>query len=264
VLTLRGGVTSHAAVVMRSLGKPAVVGAFGLHVDWEAQTLTCASRPQLTVRRGEVLTVDGSEGVVYVGALPTVSTGQDVNFMTVMQWADKYKRMDVLANADTPEDIAVAQRMGAEGIGLCRTERMFSHPDRINIFRRMILADSPFERATWLLQLQPLFEQDFLDIFRVIGDRPIVIRLLDPPLHEFLPNPKNPSFEEEIRSLAQHLEMDCEECLRRVMDLQESNPMLGFRGCRLSIVYPEITEMQTKAIVGKGRCFSNKVCRSCH
>jgi phosphohistidine swiveling domain-containing protein len=160
VLTMRGGVTSHAAVVMRSLGKPAVVGASGLNVDWEAQTLTSADKPQLTVRRGEVLTVDGSEGVVYAGALPTVSTGQDTNFMTVMQWADKYKRMDVLAYADTPEDIAVAQRMGAEGIGLCRTERMFSHPDRVNFFRRMILSDSPFERATWLLQLQPLFEQD--------------------------------------------------------------------------------------------------------
>jgi pyruvate,orthophosphate dikinase len=255
VLTLRGGLTSHAAVVMRGMGKSAVVGAQGLNLDSAAHTLTSIQNPDITVRTGDTITIDGSTGYVYLGQMPTVSVGQDDNFRTVMQWADRNKRLGVLTNAETVEDVQQAQRMGAEGIGLCRTEHMFFQADRINLFRSMILAQDSHERATWLLKLQPLQQRDFLEIFRIVGDAQVTIRLLDPPLHEFLPSPKSPGFEEEIRGLAQRLEIDPEECQRRVLDLQESNPMLGFRGCRLAIVYPEITEMQTKAIISKFRCW---------
>ena len=245
-----GGVTSHAAVMMRSMGKSGVVGAQNLTVDWDLCTLTSTDNPELVVRTGDTITVDGSQGIVYMGEMPTVSTGTDANFLTVMHWADKYKRMSVLANADTLTQISTAGRLGAEGIGSCRTERMFAHPDCLTHFRRMILSDTTHDRATSLLEMLPKQEEKFLEMFRLVGDHPIVIRLLDPPLHEFLPSPRSSHFDKEMREMAAKIDIPFEVCLRRVMELQQSNPMLGFRGCRLSILYPEITEMQTRAIVG--------------
>jgi phosphoenolpyruvate synthase/pyruvate phosphate dikinase len=232
------------------MGKPTVVAAKKVTVDWQQQTLSCADRPQLVARRGDMVTVDGDGGSVYLGALPTIHTGNDANLVTVMQWADQYKRMAVLAEADSAEEAAEAMRMGADGIGLCRTERMFSQPDRLTLFRRAILSSQSIERSTWLHQLLPLMESDFHDLFRAVGGRTVIIRLLDPPLHEFLPCP-GPGFEQDIQELAQRLEMGVEDCRERVLQLQESNPALGLRGCRLSILYPEVTELQTKAFVGK-------------
>eukprot|EP00600_Ochromonadales_sp_CCMP1393_P008438 CAMPEP_0174954150 /NCGR_PEP_ID=MMETSP0004_2-20121128/265_1 /TAXON_ID=420556 /ORGANISM="Ochromonas sp., Strain CCMP1393" /LENGTH=988 /DNA_ID=CAMNT_0016201933 /DNA_START=1859 /DNA_END=4825 /DNA_ORIENTATION=- len=294
VLTLRGGLTSHAAVVMRGMGKPAVVGVQQLYIDTDtgvlatrpvkaavatasstsstpaAATATAAAvkaneaieavqagiahahehLPQIMVKQGETITIDGSTGIVYTGEMPTVSVGQDENFLAVMQWADKYKRLHVLANAESPEDVQQADRMGAEGVGLCRTEHMFFHEARIDLFRHLILTDNPVERQHCLAQLLPLQQADFLQIFTTMGPRQVTIRLLDPPLHEFLPRPQNPDFSEEIAQLAARGGIPPAQCERRVRTLQENNPMLGFRGCRLSIVYPEITEMQVKAIVG--------------
>ena len=250
MLTMCGGVTSHAAVMMRSMGKSGVVGAQNLTVDWDLCTLTSTDNPELVVRTGDTITVDGSQGIVYMGEMPTVSTGTDSNFLTVMHWADKYKRMSVLANADTLTQISTAGRLGAEGIGSCRTERMFAHPDCLTHFRRMILSDTTHDRATSLLEMLPKQQEKFLEMFRLVGDHPIVIRLLDPPLHEFLPSPRSSHFDKEMREMAAKIDIPYEVCLRRVMELQQSNPMLGFRGCRLSILYPEITEMLTRAIVG--------------
>jgi len=247
VLTLRGGLTSHAAVVMRGMGKPAVTGAQDLYIDPDAGTV--CSRSGGSIKLGDTITIDGSTGLVYIGAMPTVSVGQDDNFRTVMDWADKYKRMRVLANAETPTDVEAADRMGAEGVGLCRTEHMFFHPSRIDLFRHMILSNTHEERASCLLKLLPMQTDDFARIFRIMGDRQITVRLLDPPLHEFLPDPYSRTFEEEIERVASRGGIPPDQCRQRVLDMQESNPMLGFRGSRLSIVHPEITEMQTKAVV---------------
>ena len=251
MLTLQdSGIDSHAARAARIMRKSAVVNANKLALDRDNETLTCTLCPTKIAKRGDVITIDGSTGYIYFGDLPKVQVGQDEHFRTVMQWADKYKRMGVLASVETLDDVQLALRMGAEGIGLCTTEHMFYGYDRLDLYRRVILAPNLQERSQWLLQLLPLQQHDFLEIFRLVGDTQVTIRLLDPPMHEFLPDHASPKFEEEVKSMAEKLGLPLEQVQKRLNDLKEENPMLGFRGCRLSIAYPEITEMQTKAIVG--------------
>ena len=259
IVTARGGMTSHAAVVARGMGKCCVAGCRDLVVDPVARTLTSDG---VTVGEGEPITVDGSNGVVYLGALPTVEPQQDGYFETVMGWADKIRRLGVRANADTPDDARVARAFGAEGIGLCRTEHMFFGEERIAAVRRMIMASTPEERTDALKEIEPFQTEDFEQIFRAMAGLPVTIRLLDPPLHEFLPNRKGAaSHIDELERrlavsevpLARHrLEEEIAELrtmLVQIDRLSEINPMLGHRGCRLGVSYPEITEMQSRAIL---------------
>jgi pyruvate,orthophosphate dikinase len=229
VLTAHGGMTSHAAVVARGMGKPAVTGCEDLHLQ-DGRALIVGREFSL----GDVLTIDGSDGRVIAGDVPLVPPQMDENFETILGWADELRRLGVRANADTPEDAAKAREFGAEGIGLCRTEHMFMAEDRLPIVRRMIMAGSEDERREALDQLLPFQQGDFEGIFEAMAGHPVTIRLLDPPLHEFLP----PLEEAESPEMAQ-----------RIRSLQEANPMLGTRGCRLGLLYPEIYEMQVRAIV---------------
>jgi pyruvate,orthophosphate dikinase len=241
ILTTRGGMTSHAAVVARGMGRPCVAGAGDIRVDYTAGTLRVGS---LTIQTGEVITLDGATGEVMKGAMPTVpaDTGSG-DFGTLMGWADKARTLAVRANADTPADAEVARGFGAEGIGLCRTEHMFFDPARIIAVRRMIMAnDAPARRAA-LDELLPMQRSDFVGIFKAMSGLPVTIRLLDPPLHEFLPRS-----DEEIAEVALAAGLTESDVRRRAAEMHESNPMLGHRGCRLGITYPEIYEMQARAI----------------
>ena len=231
VLTAHGGMTSHAAVVARGMGKPCVAGCDALSIDMEARTLRIG---EVGLREGDQLTIDGGTGRVLVGSVPLVPPAIDDNFETILGWADDLRRLRVRANADTPEDAAKAREFGAEGIGLCRTEHMFMSADRLPIVQEMILATSEKARRAALDRLLPVQQSDFEGIFEAMAGYPVTIRLLDPPLHEFLPAA------EEATSDAMR---------RRIMELRESNPMLGTRGCRLGLQYPEIYEMQVRAIV---------------
>jgi pyruvate, orthophosphate dikinase len=242
---------------MRGMGKSAVTGARDLVVDAAQQQLFSADG-KLILKKGELLTIDGSTGAVYRGKVPTVSCGQSSDFQTILHWADKYKNMMVLANADTPDEARKALELGAEGIGLCRTEHMFFGADRLSVFRRMLLSDSDSDRAQSLVELQSMQQSDFKEIFQIMHGRQVTVRLLDPPMHEFLPNPGSEGFGLEVQQLAQTLGMDEHVCHQRILALQEKNPMLGCRGCRLGIVHPEIVSMQTKAIVSE--LFSNAYC----
>ncbi|MBI3983618.1 MAG: pyruvate, phosphate dikinase [Gemmatimonadetes bacterium] len=240
ILTARGGMTSHAAVVARGMGKCCVAGAKDILVDEAERALHVNGR---TVREGEWLTLDGSTGRVILGKVPLVPPGLSDEFARLMSWADEVRMLRVRTNADTPEDAERARKFGAEGIGLCRTEHMFFEGDRIDAVREMILATDLEGRRRALLKLLPMQRQDFVEIFRTMDGLPVTIRLLDPPLHEFLPRR-----DEEIRELAETLGVT-EERLRHTVDvLTEANPMLGHRGCRLGITFPEITEMQAQAI----------------
>ncbi len=239
ILTARGGMTSHAAVVARGMGKTCVVGA-NITVDYGANTLTAGP---VVLRRGDWITIDGSTGKVYKGLVPTVPPSLTDEFRTLMSWADEFRRLGVRANADTPRDAAVARDFGAEGIGLARTEHMFFEGDRIDAVRQMIMAEDPEGRRAALAKILPMQRKDFLEIFKVMDGLPVTIRTLDPPLHEFLPKD-----DAEIRQLAQKLGLPFEKLKARVEALAEFNPMLGWRGCRLGITHPEITEMQARAI----------------
>ncbi len=240
ILTTRGGMTSHAAVVARGMGRPCVAGAGELSVDAKAETLT---KGNIVLRAGDVITVDGGTGEIMEGAMPTVTPELSDDFDTLMSWADKYRRMGVRANAEVPADARIAVEFGAEGIGLCRTEHMFFDPDRITAVRRMIMADDEIGRRAALDELLPYQRDDFTELFQIMNGLPVTIRLLDPPLHEFLPRT-----EEEIAQVASLAGIVPEAMRRRVVALHESNPMLGHRGCRLGISYPEIYEMQARAI----------------
>ena len=240
ILTSRGGMTSHAAVVARGMGRACVCGAAGLRVDYEARTLTCLDR---VFREGETLTIDGSTGEVMAGFVPALAPELTGDFATLMSWADAKRRMAVRANAETPEDVETALRFGAEGIGLCRTEHMFFDPERIIAVREMILAETPEGRRAALAKIAPMQKGDFVRIFEIMKGRPVTIRLLDPPLHEFLPDNQ-----QDLEDLARDLGVDPKQMLRRARELKETNPMLGHRGCRLGISYPEIYEMQARAI----------------
>ncbi|MGL4591922.1 MAG: pyruvate, phosphate dikinase, partial [Aestuariivirga sp.] len=240
ILTARGGMTSHAAVVARGMGKPCVSGAGGIRIDHVAGTLSSAG---ITMRKGEILTIDGSTGQVIRGEVPTIKPALSGDFATLMSWADGLRRMKVRANAETPLDARTARDFGAEGIGLCRTEHMFFESSRILAVREMILADKLDARKAALAKLLPMQRQDFIEIFEIMAGLPVTIRLLDPPLHEFLPHADH-----EIEEVADQMNANPDILRSRVAELDEFNPMLGHRGVRLLITYPEIAEMQTRAI----------------
>jgi pyruvate,orthophosphate dikinase len=240
ILTARGGMTSHAAVVARGMGKPCVAGAGDLRVDYASQSVSVNG---ITIKKGDWVTLDGGSGEVFAGQLTTIEPQLSGDFAELMTWADEFRKMGVRTNADTPHDARVAREFGAEGIGLCRTEHMFFEGHRIDAVREMILADTEDERRAALAKIEPLQQEDFEGIFLAMAPYPVTIRTLDPPLHEFLPHT-----DEEIRDLANKLGHDFKRVKSRVEGLREANPMLGFRGCRLGIIYPEITEMQARAI----------------
>ncbi len=242
ILTARGGMTSHAAVVARGMGKCCVSGANGLSVMEEQKAFKTSDG--LLVKEGDIISLDGTKGEVYEGNIPTLPPNLSGEFGTLMQWADEVRRLDVRTNADSPKDAKQAVEFGAQGIGLCRTEHMFFEGDRIKAVREMILADSLEGREKALEKILPMQKEDFVGIFKAMAGRPVTIRLLDPPLHEFLPTAK-----EDIEELAKQLNVSVEKVMATIESLKEFNPMLGHRGCRLGITYPEITAMQTRAII---------------
>ena len=242
ILTARGGMTSHAAVVARGMGKCCVAGCADIRVSETEKIITLPD--DTTVSEGEYISIDGSTGSVYKGMLKTVESEITGDFARLMSWADEIRELKVRANADNPKDAAQALAFGAEGIGLCRTEHMFFEEERIPAIRRMILADTHEERTEALKVLKPFQQSDFKEIFKVMGERPVTIRLLDPPLHEFLPQDKD-----DIENLAGIMGVSYEKLAAKVNELHELNPMLGNRGCRLAVTHPEIAVMQTEAII---------------
>jgi len=250
ILTSQGGATSHAAVVARGMGKPAVVGAEAMLIDLRARQFTVKGE---TIKEGDPITIDGTTGTVYKGLLPMAAAKLTSQFEHILKWADEYRRLGVYANADTPEDAKKARDFGAEGIGLCRTEHMFMQQDRLPVVQEMIMAETPDSRRKCLEQLLPMQREDFRGILRAMKGLPVTIRLLDPPLHEFLPNMDDLLVEvTELRlsNKADSSELSSKErLLRRVRQLHEENPMLGLRVCRLGIVFPEIYQMQVRAIM---------------
>ncbi len=241
ILTARGGMTSHAAVVARGMGKCCVAGAGEITIDYNAATISVGGH---TINRGVPISLNGSTGAVYLGEIPTITPEVSGDFETLLSWADEIRHLGVRANADTPQDAAIAVKFGAEGIGLCRTEHMFFEEARIVAVREMILADDEIGRREALNKLLPMQRSDFEGLFRVMQERPVTIRFLDPPLHEFLPHD-----EEGQREVARVLGVSVEQVREKVDALHEFNPMLGHRGCRLGITYPEISEMQVRAIM---------------
>ncbi|MBZ9849633.1 pyruvate, phosphate dikinase [Mesorhizobium sp. CA14] len=240
ILTTRGGMTSHAAVVARGMGKPCVSGAGSLRVDYKAGTLISMGQ---TFRKGDVITIDGGNGQVLKGAVAMLQPELSGDFAAIMEWADAARRMKVRTNAETPLDARMARSFGAEGIGLCRTEHMFFEGDRIVAMREMILADTEKDRRAALDKLLPMQRSDFLELFEIMAGLPVTIRLLDPPLHEFLPKT-----EAELAEVASAMNVSADKLRQRTEALHEFNPMLGHRGCRLAVSYPEIAEMQARAI----------------
>ncbi|WP_243098152.1 pyruvate, phosphate dikinase [Serpentinicella alkaliphila] len=241
ILTARGGMTSHAAVVARGMGKCCIVGAGEIRIDEESKTFTINGR---VYNEGHAISLDGNTGDVYDGEIPTKSPELIGNFEVLMAWADEIRKLKIRTNADTPKDTKQAIIFGAEGIGLCRTEHMFFEESRIAVVRQMILSRNVEERKDALEQLLPMQRQDFIEIFREMGSRPVTVRLLDPPLHEFLPHE-----EEDIVKLAKKMNISVSQLKNVVAELKEVNPMLGHRGCRLAVTYPEIYEMQVRAIL---------------
>ena len=240
ILTTRGGMTSHAAVVARGMGKPCVSGVGSIRIDYKAQTLTVGG---VTLKAGDVITIDGSTGQVIQGEVKMLQPELSGDFAALMEWADAVRTMKVRTNADTPADARAARKFGAEGIGLCRTEHMFFEGDRIVAVREMILSDDAEGRRSALAKILPYQRQDFVELFTIMSGLPVTIRLLDPPLHEFLPHT-----DEEIREVQSATGIPEDKIRNRIRELSEHNPMLGFRGCRLAIAFPEIAEMQARAI----------------
>ncbi|HEX6978415.1 MAG TPA: pyruvate, phosphate dikinase [Alphaproteobacteria bacterium] len=240
ILTTRGGMTSHAAVVARGMGRACVAGAGEIRVDYKAGVMSVRDKQ---VRAGEKITIDGATGEVFLGEVPTVQPELSGDFAELMAWADEFRRLGVRANADTPVDARAARRFGAEGIGLCRTEHMFFDAERILAVREMIMAEDSEGRARALAKIEPMQRQDFIELFRIMEGLPVTIRLLDPPLHEFVPHG-----DAEIAEFAKAIGKDVATVRARVKRLEEFNPMLGHRGCRLAVTYPEIYEMQARAI----------------
>jgi pyruvate,orthophosphate dikinase len=243
ILTATGGKASHAAVVARGWGKPCVVGCAAIQIDEMAGHIAVNGN---VVKAGDYLTIDGTTGDVMIGQVPTIDPTISGDFATLMAWADQVRTLKIRTNADTPEDAARARSFGAEGIGLCRTEHMFFGDHRIVAMRKMILADDEEGRKAALAELEPFQKQDFIGIFEAMDGLPVTIRLLDPPLHEFLPKDDNPSGQTEV---ARQLGISIDKVRRRVEQLHEQNPMLGLRGCRLPIKFPEIGDMQVRAII---------------
>lgn len=241
IVTARGGMTSHAAVVARGMGTCCVAGCGELHINEEQRFFECKGK---RYNEGDWISIDGGTGFIYGEKIDTVEADVSGDFATLMEWADKYRALSIRTNADNPKDAETAIRFGAEGIGLCRTEHMFFESDRIFAMRQMIVAKNVEERRKALAKLLPIQRKDFEEIYRVLKGLPVTIRYLDPPLHEFLPHTK-----EEITELAEDLGITYEELKATIDELHEFNPMLGHRGCRLSVTYPEIAEMQTRAVI---------------
>ena len=241
ILTVRGGMTSHAAVVARGMGTCCVSGCGDIAMDEENKKFTLAGK---TFHEGDVISIDGTTGNIYGEAIPTVDATISGYFGRIMGWADKFRKLKVRTNADTPRDAKKARELGAEGIGLCRTEHMFFEPDRIAAFREMICSDTVEERETALAKILPMQQKDFEALYEALEGYPVVIRFLDPPLHEFVPNT-----EEEIALLAKTQGKTVERIKTIIASLHEFNPMMGHRGCRLAVTYPEIAEMQTRAVI---------------
>ncbi len=240
ILTTRGGTTSHAAVIARGMGKPCVAGAGSLRIDTIEETLTA---PGFTLKKGDLITIDGSSGQVLLGEVAILKPSLSGDLALVLSWADRIRRMKVRANAETPQEARIARDFGAEGIGLCRTEHMFFDGDRIVAMREMILADRERDRRAALAKILPMLKKDFITLFEIMAHHPVTLRLLDPPLHEFLPEGG-----QELEAVAQSLGVPAATLRKRVVELQEQNPMLGHRGVRLLLTYPEITDMQARAI----------------
>ena len=240
IVTTRGGMTSHAAVVARGMGKPCVSGVGSIRIDYAKQTMVASGQ---TLKKGDVMTIDGATGKIFAGAIPMVKPEMSGDFAKLMEWADGVRRMKVRANAETPLDARTARSFGAEGIGLCRTEHMFFEGERIVAVREMILADDEAGRRAALDKLLPMQRQDFAELFEIMHGLPVTIRLLDPPLHEFLPHT-----EADMAEVAKATGASIDKLRQRANELHEFNPMLGFRGVRLAVRYPEIAEMQARAI----------------
>ncbi len=240
IVTSRGGMTSHAAVVARGMGRSCVAGAGDISIDYAKQQMVAKG---VTLKAGDIITIDGATGEIMIGEIATVQPELSGDFETLMGWADSMRRLKVRANAETPLDARTARKFGAEGIGLCRTEHMFFDTDRITAMREMIIADDEAGRRAALAKLEPMQKKDFLDLFTIMEGLPVTIRFLDPPLHEFLPHAEN-----EIAAVAAGAGVSVDKVKKRTAQLHESNPMLGHRGCRLGISYPEIYEMQARAV----------------
>ncbi len=242
VLTARGGMTSHAAVVARGMGKPCVAGCESIAIDLQKKEFSAGD---IIIKEGDMISIDGSTGRVIMGDVPLVEPQFSDEFKKILSWADEKRRLKVRTNADTPEDAQKAFEFGAEGIGLCRTEHMFMAQDRLPVVQEMILSETKEERETALAKLLPMQRQDFIGIFQAMQGFPVTIRLLDPPLHEFLPKIDE---KEKIKELAKRMKITVKSVKKRIEELHEANPMLGLRGCRLGILYPEVNEMQVRAI----------------
>ena len=240
ILTARGGMTSHAAVVARGMGRPCVSGSSEIDINYEAKTFKTSS---IVVKEGDIITIDGSTGRIILGEVPTVKPEISGDFSKLMSWADSFRKLKVRTNSETPLDTKTARDFGAEGIGLCRTEHMFFDEERILSVREMILSKTKEDRAKALEKLLPHQRKDFIEIFKIMNGLPVTVRLLDPPLHEFLPKT-----EKEINDVAKVVGLPLKEIESRINELHEQNPMLGHRGCRLGISFPEIYEMQCRAI----------------
>lgn len=241
ILTARGGMTSHAAVVARGMGTCCVAGCGEIKINEEEKYFTVNG---VTYKEGDFISLDGSTGNIYGEAIPTIEATVSGNFGTIMGWADSIRTMSVRTNADTPRDAMKAVEFGAEGIGLCRTEHMFFNEDRIPAMREMIVSKTEDQRRAALAKLLPFQREDFIGIYEAMGERPVTIRFLDPPLHEFLPTD-----EDDINALAKEMKIDAAELKATIESLHEFNPMMGHRGCRLAVSYPEICEMQTRAVI---------------
>ena len=240
ILTARGGMTSHAAVVARGMGKPCVSGSNEINIDYENKIF---KSNEYIIKEGDIITIDGGSGKVMLGEVPTVKPDISGDFSTLMKWADKYRKLKVRTNSETPSDTKVARDFGAEGIGLCRTEHMFFEEKRIISVRQMILSKTTEDRKVALEKLLPYQRNDFVEIFKIMNGLPVTVRLLDPPLHEFLPKT-----DEDINNIVKELNISSEDIKSRIIELHEQNPMLGHRGCRLGISFPEIYQMQCQAI----------------
>jgi pyruvate,orthophosphate dikinase len=240
ILTARGGMTSHAAVVARGMGRPCVSGSSEININYENKSFKTSS---MEIKEGEVITIDGSTGRIISGSVETVKPEISGDFSKLMSWADSFRKLNIRTNSETPKDTKTAKDFGAEGIGLCRTEHMFFDEERILSVREMILSKTKEDRAKALEKLLPHQKKDFIEIFKIMNGLPVTVRLLDPPLHEFLPRTKK-----EISEVANVLSLQAKEVESRIEELHEQNPMLGHRGCRLGISFPEIYEMQCRAI----------------
>jgi len=240
ILTARGGMTSHAAVIARGMGRPCVSGSGEINIDYESKEFKAGN---LTIKEGDVITIDGGTGRVIQGSVPTVKPDISGYFSTIMKWADEFRKLKITTNAETPQDTKIAREFGAEGIGLCRTEHMFFDEERITSVRQMILSRTMEDRKGALKKLLPHQKNDFIEIFKIMNGLPVTVRLLDPPLHEFLPKT-----DKDINDVAKKLNITDKEIKSRIVELHEQNPMLGHRGCRLGISFPEIYQMQCEAI----------------